>query len=217
MLIKFTYQGRYQEIMENDGGRLGLKNELLQRVAALDVQQALFPSPEPKIDQLVQQLEMLNPIPNPLSVNHVDDLCGNWQLVYASRGTVVTRPLASISEVWGGIKIKRVWQKLVVGDRNHICASNGAELQLPLLGNWQISADGIWTWGDNQQEAMVSFHGFSVQAVKPLGISGLNLPKLTIPVLEFLRKQAVWITSYLDDEIRVGKGATGNMFVFRRP
>ncbi|MFE1746297.1 PAP/fibrillin family protein [Coleofasciculus sp. H7-2] len=32
----------------------------------------------------------------------------------------------------------------------------------------------------------------------------------------FLRNEAEWTTSYLDEEIRVGRGATGNLFVFSR-
>ncbi|WP_414577193.1 PAP/fibrillin family protein [Anabaena sp. CCY 9402-a] len=203
-------------MMGNDTARLSLKTELLQRIAALDVQQALFPSSEPKIDEIVQKLENINPIANPLSVNHLADLTGNWQLVYASRGTVVTRPLASIADIWGGINIIGVWQRLVTGDTGKISATNGAEFELPLLGNWHLSADGVWSWGDDEQVAKVSFYAFAVQAIKPLGIAGWSLPPLKIPVLEFLRKEALWITSYLDEDIRVGRGATGNLFVFRR-
>jgi hypothetical protein len=195
--------------------RLSWRTELLQRIADLDVQQALFPTSEPRIDELVQQLESVNPISKPLSVQHQADLSGNWKLVYASRGTVITRPLSSVADVWGGIKIIGVCQKLVTGDNRQISASNGAEFELPLLGNWQLWADGVWRWGEDEQEAKVSFHSFAVEAIKPFGLS-VSLPPLKIPVLEFLRKEAVWITSYLDEEIRVGRGATGNLFVFRR-
>ncbi|AFY49169.1 PAP_fibrillin [Nostoc sp. PCC 7524] len=203
-------------MMGNESARFSWKHELWQQLEALDVQQALFPSPEPKIDEIVQQLENINPIPNPLSVNHLADLRGDWQLVYASRGTVITRPLASVADVWGGIKIKRVWQRLITGDTGNISATNGAELELPLLGDWQLWTEGFWSWGDDEQMAKVSFHSFAVQAIKPFGISSLSLPPLKIPVLEFLRQEAVWITSYLDEDIRVGRGATGNLFVFRR-
>jgi hypothetical protein len=54
--------------------------------------------------------------------------------VYASRGTVVTRSFTSIPDFLGGIKIKRVWQSLVAGSTGKISASNGAFLDLPLLG-----------------------------------------------------------------------------------
>ncbi|MBD1929436.1 hypothetical protein H6F74_24795 [Trichocoleus sp. FACHB-90] len=44
----------------------------------------------------------------------------------------------------------------------------------------------------------------------------ISFPELKIPVLEFLQNEAEWTTSYLDQEIRVGRGGTGNLFVFRR-
>ena len=40
--------------------------------------------------------------------------------------------------------------------------------------------------------------------------------ELKIPVLEFLRNEALWITLYLDQDIRLGCGTTDNVFVFRR-
>ncbi|MCU0535345.1 MAG: PAP/fibrillin family protein [Hydrococcus sp. Prado102] len=43
-----------------------------------------------------------------------------------------------------------------------------------------------------------------------------SLPELKIPVLEFLKNEAIWKTSYLDRDMRIGRGATGNLFVFRK-
>lgn len=45
---------------------------------------------------------------------------------------------------------------------------------------------------------------------------GWSLPALTIPVWEYLRNEALWITSYLDEKMRIGRGVTGNLFVFER-
>ncbi len=203
-------------MIKDDATRLSLKTELLQRVEALGLQQALFPSTEESIDEIVRHLERINPTEHPLSPQHLPSLFGDWQLIYASRGTVVTRPLASLPNFGGGIKIKRVWQKLVAGDAGKILASNSAIFDFPLLGEWKVQADGLWMWATDEQTAKVSFSSFSVQATKPLGLSGWNLPLLKIPVLEILRNEALWITSYLDEEMRVGRGATGNLFVFRR-
>lgn len=63
---------------------------------------------------------------------------------------------------------------------------------------------------------MVSFDAFTTQATKFLGQSDWTLPELKIPVLDFLRNEALWITSYLDEDLRIGRGTTGNLFVFRR-
>jgi hypothetical protein len=206
----------YQNMVEDDTTRIVLKTELLQRVEAIGLQQALFPSNGEPIDAIVQQLESINPIPRPLHLNHLPSLLGSWQLVYASKGTVVTRQLASIPDFGGTINIKRVWQSLVAGGTGKISASNGAFLDLPLLGECQLRADGVWTWGADERMAKVTFDSFSMQATKPFGMESWSFPELKIPVLEFLRNEAEWTTSYLDQEIRVGRGATGNLFVFRR-
>lgn len=206
-----------QDMVEDNATRLALKSELLQCIDKLGLQQSLFPIPDESIDKLVRQLESINPIPHALQANYLPSLFGNWQLVYASQGTIVTRQIASIPDFWGAIKIKRVWQTLASGSNTrNILASNSAQLELPILGEWQLQANGHWKWGTDEKTATVSFDSFSIQATKPFGLSNWSFPELKIPVLEFLQKEALWITSYLDQEIRIGRGATDNLFVFRR-
>ena len=123
---------------------------------------------------------------------------------------IIFGQLATIPD-WTGIKIKRVWQNLTAGDTGKISTSNCAEIELPLLGEWKIQADGIWKWGEDEKTALVSFNVFAIAVQKPFA-----LPELKIPVLEALRNEAVWVTSYLDEEIRFGRGKTGNLFVFCR-
>ncbi|MBD2564913.1 PAP/fibrillin family protein [Nostoc sp. UIC 10607] len=202
---------------EDNTARFALKTELLLRIEKLGLQQSLFPTSDELIDKLIQQLEGISPIPQPLQPKHLPSLLGNWQLVYASAGTIVTRQIASIPDFGGAIKIKRVWQ-ILASDSNtrKILASNSAQLELPILGEWQLQANGHWKWSTDEKTATVSFNSFSVQATKPFGLSNWSFPELKIPVLEFLQKEALWITSYLDQEIRVGRGATDNLFVFRR-
>ncbi|MCC5601885.1 PAP/fibrillin family protein [Nostoc favosum] len=206
-----------QDMVEDDATRLALKSELLQCIDNLGLQQSLFPIPDNSIDKLVRQLESINPIPQVLQPNYLPSLFGNWQLVYASQGTIVTRQIASIPDFWGVIKIKRVWQTLASSSNTrNILASNSAQLELPILGEWQLQANGHWRWGTDEKTTTVSFDSFSMQGTKPFALSNWSFPELKIPVLEFLQKEALWITSYLDQEIRVGRGATNNLFVFRR-
>ena len=54
----------HQNMMGDDATRASLKTELLQHLEALG-QQALFPSEQEPIDQIVQQLESINPIERP--------------------------------------------------------------------------------------------------------------------------------------------------------
>ncbi|MCU0543007.1 MAG: PAP/fibrillin family protein [Oscillatoriaceae cyanobacterium Prado104] len=200
----------------NETARSTLKIELLQRVEALGANQALFPSPKRSIDLIVEQLENINPIPRPLSCDRLPDLLGDWQLIYASNGTAVTRTFALIPNIEAGIQIKQVRQKLIAGTSGKITIFNSALIDLPLLGEWQLQASGIWIGDAGDRVARITFDVFSWQATKPFGWENWTFPELTIPVLEFLRKEALWTTSYLDAELRVGRGATGNLFVFRR-
>ena len=83
-------------------------------------------------------------------------------------------------------------------------------LSIPLLGEFTAIAKGIWHPYEEAESASVSFGAFSIQPTRLLGIGGLTMPKLTVPVLDFLKREALWITSYLDEDLRFGRGATGN-------
>jgi hypothetical protein len=197
--------------------RSKLKSTLIKHIQFLDPVDALLPSQHPDIDQLIHNLEDLTPIQQPLSEPHLSTLLGNWKLVYASQGTVVTRQVSEPSK-FVPVSIKRVWQRLNLTQNAEapIETENGALLSIPLLGEFTAIAKGIWQPYEEAESASVTFGAFSVQPTRLLGINGLNLPKLTIPVLDFLRREALWITSYLDEDLRFGRGATGNLFVFRR-
>ncbi|MBD2058004.1 hypothetical protein H6F88_18615 [Oculatella sp. FACHB-28] len=85
-----------------------------------------------------------------------------------------------------------------------------------LLGRVQLQAQGHWRWQGNTQTATVAFDAFSLQATGLFHQADWQLPALHIPVLEGLRREATWQTSYLDSDLRIGRGATGNLFVFAR-
>lgn len=191
--------------------RSELKTELLQRVAVLG-RQSLFPTDSVRINEIVQRLADLNPISSPLHLEHRSLLLGQWQLVYASRGTVVTRQL----EGWAGVAVEQVWQTLSGREAQTIAATNGAKLSLPIIGTWQLQAQGSWMWDTDEQVARVTFDKFSVQAVELFSQPTWALPEVKIPVLEWLRNEALWKTSYLDQDLRIGQGATENLFVFHR-
>lgn len=199
--------------------RTSLKAQLLTQIEALGTQNALFPSETEAIDQRIEQLEQHNPVPHPLHPDALPQLLGHWQLIYASRGTVVTRRLTPFASGLAatGITIEQIWQTLTSAGTGTIVAENGADLKVPLLGNWRLRAAGKWDWQDQEgQVAIVAFDAFAVQARQVLGQPQWQFPELKIPVLEFLRNQAWWKTSYLDADLRVGRGATGNLFVFQK-
>lgn len=64
---------------------------------------------------------------------------------------------------------------------------------------------------------------FTELRVRLAGLLGLNLPdslpEVRIPVpadAAGSRRGALWRTTYLDGNWRVGQGSSGNLFVFRR-
>ena len=193
-----------------------LKTKLFSQIEILGKERSLLPFSDTSVDETIKELEDTNPIPQPLLPDRLSSLIGDWQLVYASNGTVLTRPIAEMTGVLGtAIKINRIWQSLAVED-GKIMADNQALIELPLLGEYKLSAEGIWRAQPDEQTATVTFNAFTAQATKFFGQSDWTLPQLRIPVLEFLRNEALWITSYLDEDTRIGRGATGNLFVFRR-
>lgn len=188
--------------------RQHLKQDLLYRSTTLG-QQALLPAEKSELNTIVQQLETLNPTPLPLAPSNRSLLLGDWKLLYASNGTVVTRRLT------GGIIIHAIWQTLSAAGEG-IAATNGTELGLPLLGRVELEAQGQWRWQGETQTATVTFDTFSLQATRLFHQQNWAIPALHIPVLEWLRREAAWQTSYLDSDLRVGRGTTGNLFVFTR-
>jgi hypothetical protein len=204
--------------MMDEQTRSTLKAQLFHQVEALGIQNSLFPAEGEAIDQLIVQLEQLNPTPAPLHSDSRPHLLGRWDLIYASRGTVVTRRLAP-SPGFGatGITIQQIWQTLTHHPSRAIAAENGADLAVPFLGRWRLRAEGKWSWqAEERRVATVRFNAFTIQAIEALGQPHWQLPELKIPVLDFLQNEAEWRTSYLDEALRVGRGATGNLFVFRK-
>ncbi len=195
---------------------LKLKTQLFSQIEILGKEQSLLPFSEISIDETIKDLETVNPIPQPLLPDNLSSLVGEWQLVYASNRTVITRPIAEISNILGsGIKVKNIGQS-VHNFEGEIMANNRASIELSLLGEYELLAEGVWRAQPDNQTAKVTFNFFSLQATKFLGQSNWILPEIQIPVVEFFRNEAKWIVSYLDEDTRIGRGATGNLFVFRR-
>lgn len=202
------------------------KTQLWQAIADLGPQLALLPAAASEvkapIDQQVTALIAANPTPHPLDLAHDTRILGSWELVYASRGTVVTRRLSQSGGADGGspLTLRRIWQVLQAGehpgDRPTIQAENGARLQIPWLGEVQLLALGHWAIAPEPIQANVSFQAFSLQLIVTWGEHTWAGPALTIPVLPLWRRSALWRVVYLDADTYIGEGKTGNRFLFRR-
>lgn len=194
------------------------KTELLRAIAHLDPQIALLPTTEPHtkapINHLIATLEPQTPIPNPLHPSQRSHLLGTWQLIYASQGTVVTRRMTAPQYP---VTIRRIWQTLTLTAAQTLAADNGAHLQLPLVGTWQLRAEGTWQPTPDDRTAQVQFHTLGLQSPPLLpGLDRPHWPELRLPLGLFPSRSALWITSYLDEDLRLGRGTTGNLFVFQK-
>lgn len=207
--------------------RTPLKAQLRRSVTDLGPQIALLPAAEPSlkepINQQIQALIAQNPTPNPLESANISQLLGTWELIYASQGTVVTRRLgqSQAREVKSPVTLQRIWQVLRAREAGEgLQAENGAQLAVPGVGVVQLRAVGAWTIAasdrkSNQNTAQVAFQCFGLQGLA-LGPGRWRGPELLLPVVPLLRRSALWRVVYLDEDLYIGEGKTGNCFVFSR-
>jgi len=186
-----------------------LKTKLIKKTQLLGKELSLLPYEDKASEDLILELEENNPNELPFQSNTIDLLLGYWELIYASRGTVITSQLKSFP----GAKIKEINQNLSRSqEENQVLVENQGIFDIPLWGKWDLTATGTWDYELNSQVTSVKFKDFIFSGSNILGLSQFNIPSLKIP--DFFTPEAKWITSYLDEDFRIGRGITGNLFVF---
>lgn len=210
-----------------------LKSEVRKRLVQLSASQgpaaALLPGSyeeKAEIDALLDQLQR-HPEAGIPSGGQLDSLVlGEWDMVYASNGTAVTRtPLASSLVAMGrllpGAGLSDIRQTLSACDQGAIAASNEVLLGLGPLGSWRVGVAGKWLSQAEGDCVRVVFESLNLKLV---GLMGLTLPEWMpqVPINvgragQENRAGANWVTTYVDQDMRLGKGkATGNLFLFFR-
>uniref|UniRef100_A0A7S0WPR3 Plastid lipid-associated protein/fibrillin conserved domain-containing protein n=1 Tax=Chlamydomonas leiostraca TaxID=1034604 RepID=A0A7S0WPR3_9CHLO len=226
-----------------NSARQQIKAELLDIVQRLGIR-AILPGAEQEkaaVDKLLEQLQdrdfsfhlRTDNLPQPSGSGRRPDpapavdarLFGTWELLYASNGTAVTRTgvaqaMISASSQLPGVGISGIRQTLALDPDGSITTTNEAVFGFGPLGSWSLAIDGAWRNTGDGKSVKVIFDKFKV---KPVGLLGLQLPQWLPQVLISLggdsaggRGGADWVTTYLDDELRVGRGKSGNAFLFRR-
>eukprot|EP00879_Flechtneria_rotunda_P014535 GHRR01015190.1.p1 GENE.GHRR01015190.1~~GHRR01015190.1.p1 ORF type:complete len:273 (+),score=67.51 GHRR01015190.1:421-1239(+) len=229
--------------------------------------------------QTIGELELQNPFLAPLTASSdltaadglqpVPELLGQWDLVFASNGTVVTRTqfaqtIAAVTARLPGVGLNDIIQTLYV-DQSYpgvVCTINQADFRLGPLGTWRVSIKGSWKAAGSVQRANTAMVVFDQLAVKLCGLWGLklpHLPEIRVPIcssrgpstqstsqhtsqssMQTAQQNvqqhhpsldpsqqhvqasklpsvgALWVTSFLDNTWRVGRGQSGNVFLFRR-
>ncbi|WIA28236.1 hypothetical protein OEZ86_010791 [Tetradesmus obliquus] len=201
-----------------------------------------------QILQVIERLELQNPTPDSFQesrgsknetssswgdgLNPVAELLGDWELVYANNGTVVTRTgfaqgLMQLAGRLPGFGLTDIVQSLYVDEEHPGCvrSTNQAEFALGPFGSWRVAIRGSWLPAGQQQPSdtvLVVFDEFGVQLTGWLVKLPRQLPEVRTRLPGSGSKQqkgrpaALWRTSYLDGAYRVGRGSSGNVFLFRR-
>ncbi|CAG9465858.1 unnamed protein product [Pedinophyceae sp. YPF-701] len=156
------------------------------------------------------------------------------------------RILEALSGFPGGFGVRRISQTLTVDKQFGVVRSdNAAIVGLGPLGAWRISARGQWVpVGWSGMQADVTFDSWSIRPLAWMGLRldggeeapweeeagggpgapalegggplSLTLPALSLEIPEALRMSAEWVTTYVDGQVRFGRGRSGNLFVFQK-
>lgn len=197
--------------MVSDANRQFLKTELIRRIEGLSVRKALSSSPEPTVDEIVQQLEEVNPTPHPLSFESLPQIYGIWQVAYTSNETVVTSATDTVQE--GVLTNIEIWENLTAGSNSTIAACDYVLIEVASFAEWKIEVEGVWKFNEDEKTAVVRFSTFEFKQTKPFPFPFFDLK---IPIFEVFRNERVFVTTYLDEDMRIARVDNSSVFVFRK-
>jgi len=193
------------------------KAELLEALAPLDRGLAATPQDRLAVQAAVVRLEDLNPTPDPLA--HPDRLAGVWQLLYTTSSELLNLgrlPLTSLGPIYQAISTAQ----------NRIYNLAEVNALPPFAGLVAVTAR---LEPVSQRRVNVSFERgvFGLQ-----GLLGYRDPQQFLQTLELTPKLSLlrgidftispqrepgWLEiTYLDEDLRIGRGNQGNLFVLRR-
>ncbi|KAH7426854.1 hypothetical protein KP509_10G019900 [Ceratopteris richardii] len=199
-----------------------------------------------QIDEILARLQVLNPTSAialeivPLApdgtaespyVQPLIDVDGDWNLIYVSQAPSQpeqTQFPQLLNLNIPGIELsnmqQKLWRKSLKtsiptndSEAQLLLAKNTAQIRLGPLGVMEISVQGSWENQNNGESALVTFHTFSAKPVEVLGshIRG-DLPPLDLAIPSTFRTSGEWKTVYLDNSLRINRGRTGQLFLFRK-
>lgn len=149
-------------------------------------------------------------------------LSGTWRLLFAGSGTVVTRSafgsfLRQLSSSVSGFGIDDICQTLEDDgiSEDSLQILNRASIGVGPFGEWRLQIKGTSTFEeDGNLTASIKFHQIDICLTKFLGRSVAQGPRFTFDVNN--DRSAVFHTTYCSPHMRIARGSTGNVFVFRK-
>ena len=193
------------------------KTELLEIIAPLNRGILATAADRLTVDAAAVRLEERNPTPNPLSAT--DRLGGNWRLLYTTSRELLNIdrfPLASLGPIYQCIRLKdnRIYNLAeVVGP--------------PLLSGLVTVAAQLEPVSDRRVNVRFERGVFGLQKLLTYQSPNQFISVLeTTPHLSLLKgidftlnaeRQAGWLeVTYLDDDLRIGRGNQGNLFILAK-
>ena len=164
-----------------------------------------------EIEQLVGELEEVNPNPQPL-LYATSLLNGNWLLQYST-----AREIRSLASLPLALKVGKVYQEIDVANKSFF---NLAFVRHPLgliSGSVKVTATFEPAQEDTNKRINVNFNkrylsieklvGIQTPKLNPFKVIQAGNPKGRIPTLDI---------TYLDETLRIGRGGGGNLFILKR-
>ena len=192
----------------SDENRLFLKTELIRRIREdLDAQDTLFMQQHSRIYQIIQQLEEINPNPQPLTSKNLSKLVGDWKVLYSIKRHRTPLGTQTVSNKGTGIDI-RIMQNLTLNNSKIISSADTVFIELTAFAEWKIEVEGVWNIKDNKT-ALVKLKTFEFKLPQPFFI-----PEFKIPLFELFPIENLWKIYYLDEDMLFGKDENDTLFIF---
>ncbi len=194
---------------------ISAKSALLEAIAAAPKPGGL-PEPSDNIEQCITQLEAHNPVEAP--TGEVELLSGNWRTLYTTN-----KELMNLGRAIPGFRTAGIYQ-CIWAEKQLLC-NVGKIDGLPYLGGFVAVRAQFDALSDVRVKVNFTQAMIGSQAIANFSLDSFlslmeyrpeQIPAIKIKFSE-KREQKGWLDiTYLDRDLRIGRGNQGNVFVLER-
>lgn len=194
----------------SDENRLFLKTQLIRLIEQdLTAEEALSTQQHSRIYQVIRQLEGMNPNPQPLTLENLPKLVGDWQFLNSIKRNYTVFGTNTILNKGKVIDV-RINHNLTLDNTSTINYGDSLFIEFSAFEQWKIEVEGVWNI-NNDNTALVKLKTFEFKLTQPFIIPGFQ-----IPFFDFFPTENLWTISYLDEDMLFGRDDSGTIFVFTK-